>query len=458
MNLFVHIAMFGWIPVVIALFSRLRPRHAVIVSFLTAWLFLPNASYSLAGLPDYTKMSATCWGILLGALLFDRKHLFSFRVRWVDLPMIVWCLCPAASSLSNGLGLYDGLSSALRQTVTWGLPYMTGRIYFKDLEGLREFALGIFIGGLIYVPLCLYEIRMSPQLHYILYGFYQHSFVQTFRYGGWRPMVFLEHGLMVGTWMAGASLIGLWIWASGGVRRLLGIPVACLLPLLLLTTVLIKSTGALFLLALGTALLFLSARSKKPLLVFCLVAVPVLYMTVRITGSWSGGNLVSFVSVHINEERAKSLAYRFRNENLLTEKALIRPVFGWGGWGRSRVYDEQGKDISVTDGLWVIALGTNGLVGLVSLTSSILMPLFVVMRRYRAEDWLHPAVAPAVALAALLGLYMIDNLPNAMVNPIFMVGGGGITALLSESLPSREDVPSRSEPFSEEALLQPRFL
>jgi len=155
MNILVPIMMFGWIPIVIGLFSRLPPRRAVITSFLFAWMFLPMAEYPIPGLPDYTKMSATCWGVLIAALIFDSNSIFSFRFKIIDIPMIVWCLCPALSSLSNDLGLYDGISESLAQTVTWGFPYFIGRIYFNDLESLKEFHFGIF---------------MLPYLHAIMLG------------------------------------------------------------------------------------------------------------------------------------------------------------------------------------------------------------------------------------------------------------------------------------------------
>ena len=48
---------------------------AVIAAFLIAWLFLPMAGFRLAGLPDYTKMSATTLGVLMGAALFDADRL-----------------------------------------------------------------------------------------------------------------------------------------------------------------------------------------------------------------------------------------------------------------------------------------------------------------------------------------------------------------------------------------------
>jgi hypothetical protein len=71
----------------------------------------------------------------------------------IDIPMIIWCLCPICSSLSNDLGLYDGISTAFAQTVAWGFPYFIGRLFLGDLRGLRELAIGIFAGGVAYVPL-----------------------------------------------------------------------------------------------------------------------------------------------------------------------------------------------------------------------------------------------------------------------------------------------------------------
>ena len=38
---------------------------------------------------------------------------------------------------------------------------------------------------------------ISPQLHFMTYGFYQHEFTQVVRMGGYRPMVFLQHGIAV---------------------------------------------------------------------------------------------------------------------------------------------------------------------------------------------------------------------------------------------------------------------
>jgi len=132
----VWIAMFGCIPFVLAMFALLPPRRAVLVSFLVAWLFLPVAKFDLQGLPDYTKMSATCAGVLLAIIIFDIEHLLSlsYAPKWVDFPMIVWCLCPLATAISNqpDLTYHDGLAYVFDRLVSWGLPYLIGRLYLSN--------------------------------------------------------------------------------------------------------------------------------------------------------------------------------------------------------------------------------------------------------------------------------------------------------------------------------------
>ena len=190
-----------------------------------------------------------------------------------------------------------------------------------------------------------------------------------------------------------------------------------------------KSIGALLLLAVGILVLQVARRTKSNLVVWALILVPPLYMAARAPGAWSGESLVELARSYINAERAESLEFRLINEDMLAAKALQRPMFGWGGWGRNRVFDEQGRDISVTDGMWIIALGTNGLVGLASLTLVFLLPVALLLRRCPAGSWGDPEVAPAAGLAVLMGLCLIDYLSNALINPIYMLAAGSLMGL-----------------------------
>ena len=206
--------------------------------------FSAVARYEFSGLPEYTKMSATCVGILLSAFLFASEYFQNYRFHWLDFPMFFWCVSPCISSLSNELGLYDGISALVNQSTIWALPYIIGRLFLNKPEAVRELTLGLFVGGLVYIPFCVFELRMSPQLHRILYGFHAHpDFAQSIRFGGYRPMVFMEHGLMVGMWMASASLLGIWLWYGKVVDRLRGYKMWKLAACQLVITVMVKSSG-----------------------------------------------------------------------------------------------------------------------------------------------------------------------------------------------------------------------
>lgn len=419
MSFTVPVAMFGYLPACVALFSMLPVRRAILACLLLGWLFLPMASYSLAGLPDYSKFTAVSGGLLLGVLLFDANSLVKFRPQWFDIPMLIWCVVPMASSLSNGLGVWDGLSSTFGHVSTWGIPYLIGRIYFRDREGIWAMAMAIFVGGLIYIPFCLYEVRMAPVLHHHVYGYHQHSFAQVRRLGGFRPMVFLQHGLAVGMWMTAASVAGFWLWRSGKLKQLWGMPAVWLLVGLLVTTVLCKSFGSLLLLAGGIAVLFACRWMRSPLpLLLVLLIIPG-YLIGRVVFDYRAEMVVDAIA-QINEVRASSLEGRIRADAILLDRAMDRPLFGWGGWNRFR------DQAVLPDTLWAITVGQRGLIGLISVYTAMLLPPGILLYRM-VRRRIDPAREPAaVAVATIILLFLLDCFSNAMLNPVFFAAAGGL--------------------------------
>lgn len=427
----------GWVPFTLVLFAHMRPRQAAVISLIFGWLFLPQATYALAGLPDYSKITATCFPIILGTLLFDGQRCSKLRLGTLDIPIIVWCCCALASSISNGLGIYDGISGVLRQIFQWGFPYAIGKMYFSDKEGLRDLAMGIVIGGLVYIPFCLWEMRMSPNLHYYIYGFRADKFINAIRFGAYRPVVFLQHGIAVGVWMMSALLMGIWLWRSKAVRFLHGFSMGFIVCALFVVFLLCRSLNAIILFVGGIFAYYVIRSWRWKSIVLCLAIIPVFYIVSRNNGMLSADILVGEVS-SISEDRSRSLYGRLYHEEKLQEKAWRRPLFGWGGWGRNRIYDEDGNDISVTDGLWIIVFGTHGLVGLISLGFVFLLPSLLFWRKYRFADWGQADLAPMAGFACVIPLYVIDCLMNAMVNPVFTVAAGGMLGWLA----SKENIPA----------------
>lgn len=425
MVVFGLIALFSWPLVVLWIFATRRPVRAVVFSFVFALLSLPNIGIDLPGIPIYSKMSATVMSVLLSTAIFDIRRLFEFRPRWFDLPMIAWCLVPIASSVSNGLGLYDGLATVLLQLFIWGFAYLIGRIYLSSLDGMRELTAAIAVGGLLYVPLCLVELRISPVLELMIYG---SGRPPDTRYGGYRPHVFLTTGLELGMYMTSATLFAIRLWAARTIRSLWGIPFGALTLVLAIVTVLCKATGALLLLLLGLGILWAVRRSGRSWPIWVLLSVAPLYSASRATGLWSGSQVVAFAKV-FGEDRAQSVEFRLYNEDLFIGKTLQRPAFGWGGHDRLFLRDKYGKSLSVIDGYWIVAYGTYGLVGLVAFNLMQMTPIVVMLRRHPVATWGGPAVVPAAAAAVFVGLFLIDNLSNAMPTPLIGLILGGLCGL-----------------------------
>jgi hypothetical protein len=430
-TILVPLVMFGWIPIVMGIFYRFPPQRAIIIAFVVAFLFLPMASYHIEGIPSYTKMSATCFGVLLAALVFDAKGLtnLSFCPHPIDLPVIVFCFCPIFTAMANGpdLTTHDGVSWAFEQVTTWGLPYLIGRIYMGSFKGLRELAIALFLGGLVYVPLCLYEIRFSPQLHYFVYGFHPAAVDQQFRGGLYRPMVFMAHGLQVGLFMTATSLAGFWLWYTGSLRTVRNIPIMALLIPLWITTLLCQSGGALVFLAVGVASMLLGKMLKTRLILVGLLLIPPIYADLRMK-QWDPKSLEQLAEVVAGPARAQSLEYRIENEQGITARALEHPWFGWGGYGRVFVMDEWGHCVFTPDSLWIITFGTYGIVGLASLMG-LLIPVGVLLWRLPVGTWFNSAVAGAAISSMLMVFFAMDNLLNNMPNPIYLLGLGGIATL-----------------------------
>jgi hypothetical protein len=430
-NILVPIVFLSWTPLVIFLFKKFDPRLVPVIAYITGWMFLPCADYDIFLLHN-TKTTVIGLSVVVGAYIFDRERLMSFKFTTADIPMLLWCTAPFFSSVFNGLGAYDGCSSMLYQTTAWGLPYYIGRIYFSDTDVLKTLALTIFIGGVIYIPFCWFELIMSPQLHRLTYGFHQHDFAQSLREnGGYRPTVYMATGLMTSMWMMLGSLFGSWLYYCKELpEKILFVPSRYLVMMLIITTILMQSVGAICYLFIGLGVLYLSTRMNNYILVIVLLLCPLLYIFARVGGSWDGRNFTNYVSEKFSPTRALSLQFRFDNETILMEKALDGTFFGWGGFGRSRVFDEKGKDITVTDGFWIIVFGLYGIYGLSVMILTIQLPVFLFLSRLKPDQWKTGTFAGPAAMAIFVSLTMIDNLLNAMINPIYMIFGGGLIGLL----------------------------
>jgi hypothetical protein len=427
----VSIAMFGWIPAVLLLFWCLPPRRAALAGFVLAWMFLPIAEFKLHGVPPYSKTVATCGAVLLAIAIFDARRLLTLRFQWADIPVTFFCLSPFASSLLNGLGVHDGISAVFEQTVTWGVPYAVGRLYFEDLAHLRELAIAIVCGGLVYVPLCLAELAKRPFLNQVVYGFTQPHIDPARRLGIVRPIVFMETTLMLAVWMAAASVLAVWLWRTRAIPVRFRGWLVWLTPVLLVSTISLRAVNGWIFLALGLGLLAVHSYWRSAIPVLGVMAMILAYLLARTGGIWSGEDAIPMVGAVINSEKEKSIAFRLMNESGVLGKAKDRPLFGWGR--QAHIFRNRYGGPVIWDSLWVIVFSQAGFAGLAALLATILVPVLLFIRRFPAKLWQQPDVAPAAALAIVLVLYMLDHLANAMLNPVFLLAAGGLSGLPAPS-------------------------
>lgn len=401
-------------------------RRVVMVSIIGGNMFLPVAGIALPGMPNYTKPVAAGLGAFFAALLVATPQLLSWRPKVMDLFMGAFLIAPFFSSMINGLGAWDACSATGNRFLEWGVAYWVGRTLFRDDEAIRELAIGIVIGGMLYAPLCLWESVMSPQLHRQVYGFRPSSFVMAKRWGGWRPMVFMPHGLAVAVWMASTAMVAWILWRSRAVLIVWGMPMRWVALGLVAVTVGLRSTGAVILLVGLILAAEIVQASRWRVALLALVLLPAGYIGLRVAG-WNGSQLVSWTNA-LGEERSGSLQMRLANDSLIVERAMERPVFGWGGWGRWRVRDDLGRDITVSDSWWAILLGSTGLVGLIGAYGAFLSPAFLLIRQRTRSKLFGIGNGAAWSICLALLLFVLDTLANAMPNTSYMLAAGAMAA------------------------------
>jgi len=421
MNFLVPVMMWGWIPLTIFLFRRFTPQKAVLISVIGGVLFLPVTSYDLPMI-EYNKITAISISLACG-MIFSRKITEqTFRPSMIDMPIFIWCIItPFISILANGLGPYNAVADVLQISLMWGVFYMAGRVYFYDKDTLRLLCKGIIIGGIIYIPLVFFEIRMSPQLSNIVYGFFPHSWFQHIRYGGYRPIVFMNHGLMVAMWMASTYTVSLWLFGTREITKIKKIPMTLPVILLLLSTILCKSANGWVYLSLGTVgYYFYIKRKSKIIFKLIILAIPI-YIILRITAILPSETILYYLSTIFDAHRIESLAVRLFQEELFGRRALESPLWGWGWANRAWPMDPFTGEpaVQMIDSLYLVVFSLKGYIGLVSIYTVLLLGPWKIMKSSIDS-------VDAIVLSIIVIFFAIDSLMNGMINPVYFLTAGAL--------------------------------
>jgi len=399
---------------------------ATIWTILGAYLLLPSGAgiKIAAGIPQLDKISIPALAALAGSFYFSRRPLrFWNGFGLTEVLLLMFLIGPLVTSELNtdpvisgsvvlpGVGVYDGLS-ALASQLLFLLPFFLGRQLFRNSSDIEDIFRALVIAGLIYSLPMLFESRMSPQLHRWVYG-YSPSFIFMMRYGGWRPSVFLQNGLIAAFFMMTTTVAAAAFWRTRTiVQKLPPAPITAYLSLVL---VLCRSFANLMY---GVALVPLVRLTRPRLqlrIATVLVTFAVAYPMLRAIDLVPTKFLVA-AAASLSETRADSLDFRFVHEKQLLDRASQRLVFGWGRFGRSRIYDIYGKDVSVTDGGWIITMGQFGIFGYLAEFGLLALPVFRAASALKFVETGRAAVFFG-ALALIIAITMIDLLPNDSLSP-----------------------------------------
>ncbi|WP_323035166.1 hypothetical protein [Pararhodobacter sp.] len=451
-NIFALLALLSWPLVAAILFKKLPLERALIWSILGAYMVLPQISaIDLPIVPALNKETIpnlTAFAICLG-VWGKFPDLFPKGLLGKAL-LVMFIVSPAITVLTNletirfgidrfgtltlvdpnalelwglpGLRIYDSVS-ALAQQVFLMLPFFLARVVLRSEEAIREVLFALIIAGALYALPMLWEVRFSPQLHTRIYGFFQHDFAQAMRNGGFRPFVFMPHGLWVAFFafmcaMAAAAFLRDATRHESGKRMLIlggmfGLVVIC------------KSMGALFFTLVFVPVVLLLKPRMHLAMAAVMAALVLTYPMLRGSGLIPTTQLVENIE-SFNPERAQSLDYRFTNEDRILDHVSEKPLFGWGGWGRFMVYDPAtGESQSIVDGQWVITLGHYGWLGFIGMFGLMALPIFGLWWHARKPE--APPIPVAVStLTLILAVNMVDMLPNATLIPFTWLMAGSL--------------------------------
>jgi hypothetical protein len=438
---FAYFVLAAWVPLSALAFFFMRPAKAAIFVVLIGILFLPGlVCFDAPLIPPLGKHEVATLCALIGMLAFSPRQVRRARLgRGGDAFLLLTFPAIALTVFTNrdpltygplvvsGCTMRDLLALSLRFCLETAVPYLVGRLVVTSSRDARTLV-RTFVGlGLVYSLFMLFEIRMSPNLHQWVYGYaYFPVFVQSIRWGGYRPTVFLTHGLAVGLFALAAALFAA---AEGRIRRSrLGLPTGWSTLYLVTILVICKSTGAIIMGLVTLPVVALASPRRQIRVAVLLAALCIAYFGVKLEGVFPDQAIVEFTNSQLDADRAGSLQFRFEMDKRLIEFARERLWFGWSEFGRNRIYDDTGRDTVVTDGYWIIVLTCGGLLRLACTFGLLLYPVMRaarVLRRVR-----EPSDRFLLAgLAVVLACYVFDLLPNGMGNPLPLFLAGALARL-----------------------------
>lgn len=442
-NILSILAFFVWIPIALYGFRRWPPAKAMAYLYLGAILLLPEiVFFKVPGLPELAKLELTFIWLLIGALIFHRPRLRTAPTgKWFKVSTALLLGGAVMTVLLNsegfrvgsryvpGLAFDDALHAVNLSLLGAVVPFYLGAAMFRSAEDLRVLLKAMVIASLIYSLPQFVELIMSPQMHRWVYGFHQHSFLQTIRASGYRPQVFMAHGLALAIFIS-LSVMAAAILQKSAVK-VLKFPAIWSMGYLWLVLVLSKSVASFLYSAVAVPLVFFASPRTQSLAGAGLVVFLFVYPVARGAELIPVESLKEWAQEEYGAERAGSMMFRLENEETMLERSMERPWFGWGAYCRACLFEPwSGRLESTRDGEWIIQLGDAGIIGYLGKFGFLLFPILALVRRIR----LVPRLVDRRLLAGIglmIGFSAFDLIPNGDFSHMGFVLSGALLGSLN---------------------------
>ncbi len=414
-NIFAYVMLILWPVISVVMFNKLKTITAVFWTITGGYLILPvKVKVDFPLIPALNKESITAIAALIGCIIIKKERFYLIPKGGIEKWIVVLLLIlPIFSILTNsepvfngnvwisGLTPFDAISKIITIYLIL-IPFIIGTQLIKSYNDQLLLFKYLVIAGIVYSLPILFEIRMSPQLHTWIYGFFPHTFLQQMRDDGFRAVVFLGHGLLIAMFLVlflGSATI---LWKNR--IAVFGISPLIIIIFCLVLLVLSKTLGALLLAAIIIATIAWLPSQFINRIAQLITILVILYPIAIITDIFPHDAILDF-AFSFNADRAQSLEFRLFHEFHLVELAKEKLLFGWGGWGRNRL------STSVTDGYWILAFGNDGIIGLGAFFGLVITSIW---KGVNASNNLENKNARNLMAGHILivAIFMIDQLPN----------------------------------------------
>ena len=416
-NLFAYGMILLWPIIAIALYKKFDTVTATFWVIVGGYMLLPVKTFiDLPAIPSIGKDQISAISALIGCLFIKKEKIYFLGKETYQKVMIsLLIIIPLINVFFNsepmfngklwlqGLTIYDSVGQTLMIYLSI-IPFVIGLSVIKSIEDGEKIFKLLVIAGLIYSPLIILEVLLSPQLHTWLYGFFPHSFIQQVRFDGFRAAAFMGHGLLVAVFYFVCCLAAAFEFKQTSLKskKLKSLVIFIYMFFILMLS---KSVGAIFLGVVFITVLFSLPWNIKVTFLRSVVILFLLYPTLSLLGLIPYTDIIAFIQ-GFSIDKAGSLDFRFNNEQILLTHAAEKFFIGWGSWGRNQLFD------SITDGYWLIVYGQYGSIYFYTFFLLFSMPIINSFKKPPEEN----NKLIVFACCAVIGGVLIDQIPNSSLD------------------------------------------